>query len=171
MQNAQAVVGVKTMLSMIDELMRHKWWANANLLHRIKQHPSAAEDEELRKMLHHILVSNRFWLFAILGRTFVREDEMQIPGDLAGILERFKDTEQLESDWLATASQSDLERTLETRSSRLGIDVSVREAIMQICMHTQGHRSQCATRLRALGGTPPGMDYVLWIKENRFHAK
>ena len=153
------------MLLMIEELMRHKWWANANLLRGIKQHPPAAGDEELRKMLHHILVSNRFWLFAILRRAFVREDEMQIPGDLAGILERFKETEQLESDWLATATESDLERTLETRSSRLGIDVSVRQAIIQICLHTQGHRSQCATRFRALGGTPPGMDYVLWIKE------
>ena len=62
-------------------------------------------------------------------------------------------------------TEPDLERTLETRSSRLGIDVSVRQAILQICMHTQGHRAQCATRLRALGGTPPGTDYVLWIKE------
>ncbi len=88
------------MLTMIEELIRHKWWANANLLRGIKQHPPAAEDEELRKMLHHILVSNRFWLFAIVGRTFVREDEMQIPVDLAGIIARFKETERLESDWL-----------------------------------------------------------------------
>lgn len=153
------------MLSIIEELMRHKWWANENLLRAIEQHPTASEDEELRKMLHHILVSNRFWLFAILGRSFVREDEMQIPGDLAGIIERFKETERLESDWLSKASQPGLERTLETRSSRLGIDVSVKQAILQICMHTQGHRAQCATRLRALSGTPPGMDYVLWIKE------
>ena len=84
---------------------------------------------------------------------------------LAGVVERFKETERLEADWLSKVSEPDLERTLETRSSRLGIDVSVRQALLQICMHTQGHRSQCATRLRALGGTPPGMDYVLWIRE------
>jgi uncharacterized damage-inducible protein DinB len=153
------------MLPTIEELVRHKWWANTNLMHAIQQHPAAAEDKELHKMLHHILVSNRFWLFTILGYAFVREDEMQVPANLAGVVERFKETEQLESDWLSQASEQDLERTLETRSSRLGIDVSVKQAILQICMHTQGHRSQCATRLRALGGTPPGMDYVLWIKE------
>ena len=153
------------MLTMIEELIRHKWWANANLLRGIKQHPPAAEDEELRKMLHHILVSNRFWLFAILGRAFIRENEMQVPDDLTGVLERFKETERLEADWLSKASEQDLERTLETRSSRLGIDVSVRQAILQISMHTQGHRSQCAARLRALGGTPPGTDFILWIKE------
>jgi uncharacterized damage-inducible protein DinB len=37
--------------------------------------------------------------------------------------------------------------------------------MMQVVMHSQGHRSQCATRLRQLGGTPPAMDFVLWLKE------
>ncbi|WP_348264998.1 DinB family protein [Telmatobacter sp. DSM 110680] len=155
------------MLSTIEGLVRHKAWANTRLLHAIQQHPAAAEDVELRKMLHHILVSNRFWLLTILGRNFVREDEMQIPSDLATIIERFNEIEHLESEWLSKAELSDLDCTLETRSSRLGIDVSVQQAILQICMHTQGHRAQCATRLRALGGTPPGTDYVLWIKEPR----
>ncbi len=153
------------MLSMIQELIRHKWWADASLLRAIEQHPLAAEDEELRKMLHHILVSNRFWLFAILGHPFNRENEMQIPANLAAIIDRFIETEQRESEWLSHASEPELERTLETRSSRLGIDVTVRQAILQICLHTQGHRPQCATRLRTLGGTPPGTDYILWIKE------
>lgn len=153
------------MLAMIEELMKHKCWANSNLLRAIEQSPAAAADEELRKMLHHILVANRFWLLTVLGRPFAREIEMQTPADLAAILDRFKETEDLESEWISKAAESDLDRTLETRSSRLGIDVSVRQAILQICLHTQGHRAQCATRLRALGGTPPGMDYVLWIKE------
>ena len=153
------------MQTMIEELMRHKWWANTRLLQAIQQHPSASEDEELRKMLHHILVSNRFWLLTILERPFVREDEMQVPANLEDLIERFSVTEHLELEWLSNASEPDLERTLETRSSRLGIDVSVRQAILQICVHTQGHRSQCAARLRALGGTPPGTDYILWIKE------
>jgi uncharacterized damage-inducible protein DinB len=153
------------MPSTIEELIRHKWWANTNLLHAIEQSPAAAADEDLRKMLHHILVANRFWLLTILGRPFAREDETQISVSFAGIVERFKETERLESEWVSKASEADLERILQTRTSRLGIDVSVRQAILQICMHTQGHRAQCATRLRALGGTPPGMDYVLWIKE------
>ena len=63
------------MLSTIEELIRHKWWANSGMMRAVEQHPPAAEDEELRKMLHHILVANRFWLFAILGRPFDREDE------------------------------------------------------------------------------------------------
>jgi uncharacterized damage-inducible protein DinB len=152
------------MLSMIEELMRYKWWANAALLHSIEQYPPAAEDEEFRKMLNHILFSNRFWLLTILDQPFEPESEMQLPADLVVIIARFKETERLESVCLSHAADPDLERILQTRSSRLGIDVSVRQAMLQICLHTQGHRSQCAARLRALGGTPPGTDYVLWIK-------
>jgi uncharacterized damage-inducible protein DinB len=157
------------MHSTIDELIRHKWWANTNILRAIEQYPSAAEDEELRKMLHHILVSNRFWLFAILERPFDREVEMQLPCSVADLTERFQETERLESEWLSTPAASDLERILPTHTSRLGIDVSVRQAVLQICMHSQGHRSQCAARLRALGGTPPGTDYVLWVKNQIPH--
>ena len=153
------------MLSMIEDLLRHKWWANANLLRAIQQHRPASEDEELRKMLHHILVADRFWLLTILGRPFVREDEMVVPADLAGVIERFNVTEHLESEWLSKATEANLERMLQTRSSRLGMDVSVRNAFLQICLHTQGHRAQCATRLRVLGGTPPGTDFVLWVKD------
>jgi uncharacterized damage-inducible protein DinB len=153
------------MLSMIEELLRYKWWANSNLLRSIEQHSAAREDAELRRMLHHILVSNRFWLLTILGFPFDRENEMKVPTNLDDIADRLGETERLESEWLSNATESDLERTLETRSSPLGIDVNVRQAILQICLHTQGHRTQCATRLRSLGGTPPGTDYVLWIKE------
>ena len=99
------------MLSTIEELVRHKGWANTNLLRAIEEHPAAAEDEELRKMLHHIVVSNRFWLFAILGRPFVAKAEMQVPARLTGVIERFKETELLESEWLTTASEPDLERS------------------------------------------------------------
>lgn len=158
------------MVSMIEELMRHKWWANAALLKAIEQFPPAAEDEELRKMLNHILFSNRFWLLTILGRPFDRESEMQLPANLAEVIARFQETEHLESQWLSQATDLDMERTLETRSSRLGVDVAVRTAILQICMHTQGHRPQCATRLRALGGTPPGTDFVLWVKDGSLRA-
>ena len=37
--------------------------------------------------------------------------------------------------------------------------------MMQVAMHSLGHRAQCATRLRALGGNPPNTDFILWLKE------
>ena len=44
-------------------------------------------------------------------------------------------------------------------------NASVVQAMMQVCLHSHGHRAQCAVRLRLLGGTPPNMDFILWLKE------
>jgi len=79
---------------MLDQLIRYKWWANNNLFRTLAQHQGAAEDEELRRMLLHILVANRDWLFLTLGWKFVREDEMHLPDNLADLIERFKQTER-----------------------------------------------------------------------------
>jgi len=153
------------MLALIDQLIRHKWWANSNLLSSIERHPPAIEDPELRKLLHHILVSNRYWLLLTLGQPFVDENEKRIPEFHIALADQFRQTEQLELDWLSSATPSDLERLLQPRA--IPVTISVAEAMTQAALHSQGHRSQCATRLRALGGTPPPMDFVLWIRDHK----
>jgi uncharacterized damage-inducible protein DinB len=154
------------MLPLIDQLLRHKWWANTNLLRSINQHPSAAEDVELRKLLHHILVANRYWLLLILDQPFVDELEKRVPDSHDSLTARFAQTEQTELDWLACASPSELDRPLQPRALP-GLTISVGEALTQVILHSHGHRSQCATRLRALGGSPAPMDFVLWIRDQK----
>ena len=39
------------------------------------------------------------------------------------------------------------------------------EAHMRVVMHSQHHRGQCAARLRALGGNPPAVDFIIWLKD------
>jgi len=43
----------------------------------------------------------------------------------------------------------------------------VSEALMQVVLHTQHHRAQIATLLRALGGDPKPVDYIVWVSKNR----
>lgn len=33
-----------------------------------------------------------------------------------------------------------------------------------VVMHSQHHRGQCAARPRALGGEPPTVDFIIWLK-------
>jgi len=47
-----------------------------------------------------------------------------------------------------------------------GSSFSISEALIQVCMHSHGHRAQCATGLGLLGGAPPAMDFILWLKEH-----
>ncbi|MFL6689200.1 MAG: DinB family protein, partial [Alphaproteobacteria bacterium] len=68
-----------------------------------------------------------------------------------------------EVEWLSRLQEADLNRVLET--DRLpGYQLSVSQIAMQVCLHSHGHRAQCTTRLRLLGGTPPVMDFVHWLK-------
>jgi uncharacterized damage-inducible protein DinB len=151
------------MIDLLQDLVRHKGYANAALLRTICQHETAAQDLELRKLLHHILLANRFWFSLILDHPFSRDEESPIPESLEEITTRYRETHGEELEWVSQIRESDLARMLET-SSLPGHQFSVAQVTMQVCMHSHGHRAQCATRLRLLGGAPPVLDFVHWLK-------
>jgi uncharacterized damage-inducible protein DinB len=152
------------MLSILRDLVQHKWNANSCLLRAIGQSPAAAGDAELRRLMHHILVANRFWFALSAGRTFALEEESTVPESLEVLTAHYRETCMLESGWFSQIQETELARALET-SYIPGYSFSVAEAMMQVCMHSHGHRAQCATRLRLLGGEPPAMDFIAWLKE------
>ena len=154
------------MLALIDQLIRHKWWANHNLLRSVEQCAAAADDPELRKLLHHILVANRYWLLLTLGQPFFDENEKRIPESHAALTAQFAETERPELDWLSRSTPEELDRQIQPRALP-GTTVSVAEAMIQVALHSHGHRSQCATQLRTLGGTPAPMDFVLWVRDQK----
>ncbi|HEU4387086.1 MAG TPA: DinB family protein [Blastocatellia bacterium] len=149
---------------MLQDLINHKGHANAALLKNIRNHETAARDAELRQMLHHILVANRFWLSLCLGLPFAVDEESRVPESLDEIVDRYRETHSREIEWVSQIRESDLNRAVETAFIP-GHSYSVGQGLMQVCMHSHGHRAQCATRVRELGGTPPSMDFILWLKE------
>ena len=98
----------------MEDLVRHKWHANAAYLAAAVSNEAARQDEELRRLFHHILVSNRFWLFLTLGREFDREKETQMPDALDPLIERYKETWALEREWLRGSNDSELNRRVAT---------------------------------------------------------
>jgi uncharacterized damage-inducible protein DinB len=149
---------------MVEELVRHKWQANAAYVSAVYRHDAARHDEELRKLLHHILVANRFWLFLSLGREFDRPKEGQLPETFEPLIASYKETEALEMEWLPRCDEAELNRELVTPILQ-GKIFTVGQALMQIILHSHGHRAQAALRLRSLGGTPPQTDFILWTMD------
>jgi uncharacterized damage-inducible protein DinB len=152
------------MLGMLQDLVQHKNHANEVLLRAITEHEPAASDTELRRLLHHVILANRFWLFLFLDHPFDVDRESQVPESLQAVATLYRKTHKQESEWIIGLRESDLQRTLATpfipdRS------FSLPQALMQVCMHSHGHRAQCATRLRSLGGNPPATDFILWLKD------
>lgn len=152
------------MLELLRDLILHKSYANAALIGAIRRHEPAANDPELRQLLHHIMLANRFWLMLSADLPFAIEAESTVPDSLDKITEVYRATDALEREWLAHVEPSDLEREL-TSPFFTGHTYSVAQAIMQVCLHSHGHRAQCNTRLRALGGTPPATDFVMWLPD------
>ena len=150
------------MLEMLRDLIAHKEYANTLMLEAILKHPEASRDPELLELLHHILVSNRFWTLTCLGLPFDRAQETIPPATLDALIEKYDATQRDENAWMARATESDLARTLDSPLIP-GARCTVAQALMQVCMHSQGHRSQCAKMLRRRGGTPPTTDFILWL--------
>jgi uncharacterized damage-inducible protein DinB len=150
------------MVEMLRDLVAHKGHANAALLTAIRQHPTAASDPELWSLLHHILLANRFWLLTVLGLAFVHEDEARSSPSFDALIQRYGSTQAQEETWLETATEGDLARMLVDTLIPNG-QCSVSQALMQVCLHSHGHRAQCATLLRRHGGVPPPTDFILWL--------
>ena len=150
------------MLEMLRDLVAHKGHANAAVLGAIRQNDTAISDPELCELLHHILIANRFWLLTVLGSPFVFEDESRPSSSFDALIQRYCSTQEQESTWLAAATEADLARVLENPLIPGG-KCSVSQALMQVCMHSHGHRAQCAKLFRRHGGAPPMTDFILWL--------
>jgi uncharacterized damage-inducible protein DinB len=150
------------MLEMLRDLVSHNGHANAALLSAVRQHDAAVNDVELGELLHHILLANRFWLASVLGLPFDVERESQPCGSFDVLIQRYGTTHEQLAAWLTTATEGDLVRVLESALVPGG-RCSVAHALVQVCMHSHGHRAQCARLLRRHGGTPPATDFVLWL--------
>ena len=151
------------MIEMIRDLLRHKGHADAALLQAITA-AGATADAELRTLLDHMLVSNRFWLLAVLDRSFDAEAEARPSGTFQQLVQRLRDVHDEELAWIAAASDAHLQRTLQNPFIPGG-RCSVGEGLLQVCLHSQGHRAQAAKMLRRSGGAPPLTDYIVWRLE------
>jgi len=152
------------MLEMMRDLIRHKAWADAGMIAAVRAHEPAAADEEILRTLHHMIVANRFWLSLALARPFDREREGKAPDSLQAVIDLFRETAAEERLWIDAAAAADLERSVETQFLP-GSKFSAAQGMLQVCLHSQAHRAQCAKLLRALGATPPGSDFIWWVRE------
>ena len=150
------------MLEEIRDLIAHKGHANAAMLTAIRENEPARSDPELCELLHHVLLANRFWLCTLLALPFAFEEESQARGSIDDLRERYSRTQAQEAAWLATATEADLARVLE-HPLIPGGRCSVAQALLQVCLHSHGHRAQCARMLRRHGGVPPQTDFILWV--------
>ena len=152
------------MKTLIGELMDHQAWADAAIVKAIGAHAGAASDESLRKTLHHIVIVQRFFLSLFLKRPFDMAKESRVPDSLGEFETLFREVHPEEIAFARGVDEADLSQPFETPWIP-GAKLTLGHALMQVVMHSQAHRGQCASRLRALGGSPPTTDFIVWLKD------
>jgi uncharacterized damage-inducible protein DinB len=152
------------MKALIGELMDHQAWADAAMVKAIGAHAAAASDESLRKTLHHIVMVQRAFLSLFLKRPFDMARESRVPDSLGEFETLFREVHPEEIAFAKGVEEADLLQPFEMPWIP-GAKLTLAEALMQVVMHSQAHRAQCASRLRALGGSPPMTDFIVWLKD------
>jgi uncharacterized damage-inducible protein DinB len=91
---------LRQMLAMLQDLVRHKNYANAALLNAIAVDERASVDPELRRLLHHIILANRFWLSLFVGNRFEVDNESKVPESLQAVSTLYRETHEIETHWV-----------------------------------------------------------------------
>jgi uncharacterized damage-inducible protein DinB len=150
------------MIEMLGSLYAHLFWADAAIFSAIRNHAGAAADEALRATLHHIVLVQRFFLSRFLDRPFDLGKELIEPPTLDDFEALFRSAHAEEFAFLNQLDPAALSRLIELPHLP-DSHPALAEALLQVVMHSQYHRGQCAARLRALGGEPPMTDFIVWI--------
>ena len=152
--------------SVLRDLWSHHAWADAEHWRAFGSFPGALDDEALFARLHHLHLAQSAWVWAIGDRrdAFVLSKATDFVPALT--LRAFAIQNHTALDALAAAEEPTLDRIIGIPWFD-DLQLSVRESLTQVAMHSHYHRGQNATRFRELGAVPPGTDLITWISKGR----
>jgi len=154
---------------LLRDFCGHQEWADAELWGAIAAHAPARDDKAIRDRLHHIAIVQRAFSWATGDRSepfaFTTPEDFRSFDDLRAYA---RDHHDRISAFIATVSDARLdERVVIPWFRDPPLTLTVAEALTQCAMHSHYHRGQNATRLRELGGEPPGTDLIVWYWKGR----
>lgn len=153
---------------LLRQLYSHMEWADASVWSEILGTAGAREDRWLRDKLLHIHDTQQAFLSLWTGRPRATPEDVD---SLAAVCEwarsyyaatrRFLDATSAET---LAGPVSDVfgDRMKQHFGDRRG-NITLGVTAFHVAAHTTHHRGQVMTRLRELGGTPPLVDYVIWV--------
>jgi uncharacterized damage-inducible protein DinB len=160
------------LISYLDELYAHQEWADAEHWRALEAHPAALDDKAIRERLFHIhLVQHGFlWVTSVKRPDFSFKKLEDFPS--MADLKKYGQQGLEELNGLLKKTDLDrMEELIEVVWFKPPLKLSVRQALTQAAMHSHYHRGQNATRLRELGGEPPGTDFIEWLHQGQPAAR
>lgn len=157
------------MNSLLRDLYSHQAWADAEHWRAIDMYPPARDDQAIRDRLHHLHLVQRGFTWAVDDQgtkfAFSKPDDFKTFDDLKTFA---RETHANLNQFLSRPTDTRLaEKVSIPWFKDPPLTITVSEALTQCVMHSQWHRGQNATRLRELGGEPPGVDLIVWFWKGR----
>jgi len=149
------------MISQLKDLLAHHAWADAVFLHAWGA-SGAMDDQDLRTRTAHIADVQEAFLKVLKGEALAFRERPLSGYDELKV--RLRASHEVFAALARTLDDASLARTVRIPwFPDPPCVISVADALMQVCLHTQHHRGQNMTRLKALGATPKNVDYIIWL--------
>jgi uncharacterized damage-inducible protein DinB len=156
-------------LNDLRDLYRHMEWADASVWRAVLASEEACADQKLTEYFYHLHLVQRAFLRA--WRSEPRDTPYPTFDDVRELMlwgrsyfgEAFEHFETLNDEQISQPAQLPWADVVEQELGRKPEMLTVAEMILQVPMHSQYHRGQVNARLRAVGGEPPRVDYIVWV--------
>jgi uncharacterized damage-inducible protein DinB len=156
--------------SFLRDLMSYAEWANAVYFSAWGKSP-ARDNEELRARAGHI-VGVQEGFISILNSLPPKEPPEGPPATFDDLKTRAEKSHLNLREYVSRADSEALARTLTVPwFPDPPCVITTSEALVQVAMHTQHHRGQCMTRLKALGGETKNVDWIIWLWKQKPQAR
>ncbi len=149
------------MIGPLKDLLSHQAWADAVFFHAWEA-SGALEDVDLRTRTDHMMSTTEAFLQVLKGEA-VGMAERPLP-ELRTLKARCEAGHQVLKALGRGLDAASLGKTVRVPwFPEPPCVVTVSDALLQVCLHSQHHRGQCMARLRALRATPKNVDYIIWL--------
>ena len=153
---------------LIRQLCAHMEWADAKVWSAILEVDEARDDQRLLDKLRHLHETQQEYLSLWTGEPPQRAEDSATLATVCEWAQPFYAAARTFVDATDAPSLSEpvsgafVERMRQFLGPQRG-PVTLGDTVMQVVTHTTHHRGQVMARLRELGGTPPLVDYVIWL--------
>lgn len=153
------------MTTYLRELYLHQEWPDVEHWRAFEAFPAALADQKIRERLHHIHLVQSAFLWVTRDPTAKFEiTKVEDYPNLANLKASARKYHSEMSAMLAELDEARSAKVIEVPWFQPRLKINVRHALTQAAMPSHYHRGQNATRLRELGGVPPGTDFIEWLR-------
>lgn len=150
--------------SQLSQLFRYDAWTNRKAADVLGSHPANQMDSSIR-LFAHIRAAQQIWHARITGSETGGIALWPNDSTLSSDAEILQD---MHTDWirLLDDNREDLDQpVIYQNSSGTSFNTPLAGIMHHLVIHGQHHRAQIASKLSAAGITPPGTDFIYYLRE------